>query len=520
MSVSKAELIYHQTGHTKNITKIVEIDDFIFTGDASGKICVWNNALSKEIACIYAHNSSIRTIEKIPFLPIFLTSAQEKVIKLWTINEKFRKIASFIAHAGNVLKVIGYEDHFFSIGGDNYLKKWQIQGNKVKLVRALKVENIENFFIISDMILLTTYDGLISLHNIEDFSLVKYLKFSEQKLIKAAKTAIHKYESLKKQTEFDLLQKLIRKNGLPVSGISELEELLLIVHYFGLISFWKLKKFKCYDAAFLHSNYITDIQKLDDAVVTCSLDFDIKIWDVKTQNVSKQIKLNYRPLAMLVSKNKNIIVGTEQGHIFVFNKDLIEVKHIKRIDKITSACLTPEHLLLGFESGVITLVSLNDLQPITSKKIHTKSIMYIYYYDGKLATVSKDNQIHFLNLDLKPIKSIGVPFKLEQVYGVSKYIVLSSNQILDMLNEKIIKGTVSAQTREKLEHTQLYEFKHSHGDAILTIFLDKIEKQASKEGKSVNGSDVIQTVTKLVKTKDFAQYERISSDVVINRSLL
>lgn len=516
MSVSKTELVYHQTGHTKNITKIVQIDGFIFTGDASGKICVWDKVLFKEIACIYAHNSSIRTIEKIPSLPIFLTSAQEKVIKLWAIDKKFKQIASFNAHAGNVFKVIGHKDYFFSIGTDNYLKKWEIKGNKVNLVRTLKVENIENFFIISDFILLTTSDGLISLHDIDSLALIKYLKFSEQKLVKAAKLAVRTYDSFKGHTEFDLLQKLIRKNGIPISSLLQLDEFFLIVHYFGLISFWKLKKLKCYDAAFLHSNYITEIQKMgDDTIVTCSLDFDVKIWDFNTHKALKQRKLKYRPLAMLISEDKNIVIGTEQGHIFVFNKNLEELKHIERITKITSACLTPKHLLFGFENGTITSVGLDNLQSIINKKLHNKAVSYIHYYNDKIATVGDDNKILLLNLNLEAVKSINVPFKLECVYGVNRYIVLSSNQLLDILNETIVKGTVSTQTKDELEYNRPYLFEYAHGDAILTVFLDRLKHIPSKEKNVSYSSDIVQAAAKLVKTS-VIKYKRISNDVIVD----
>lgn len=510
---NKTEIIYHQPGHLKGVTVIQEIDGKVFTGGGEGRICIWDEKLEKEIACIYAHKTSITDIQRISDTNYFVTTSQNLEIKLWSIKT-LELLQSKRAHSSTIIGAKPWNNYIISASRDQFLKKWKLKDNKLIEVDKVKIPDLERFFIADDIIITTHHDGLISIYGAEDLGFVKYLSVKPSAIIKAIKKATKNITEFQRRDPRYILQQFARINGIPVTICKTTEDSIVLGHVAGMVSIWDKNKLKINEIFFPHGKNITGLEIKKNIIYSSSMNSHLRKSDFGTKQLIAQNKIEYRPLSLSILSSKEVIVGLESGEIHLYDESLNLVKEKDNIVPVSSLCIMPKNVVVASRDGEITVLDINNLKQRNVIKLYEKSIQGIFYYENRLICIGDNSTIHILDSDINVLKTIELSEKPTKLHQVKRYIILTPKLVLDLQKDKIIKGEISKETENRVSETSLFQIDFSHGDSSIFINHDKLKNFDHSDKDSYYSEDIIKALRVLVDSQNKMQYTKINSDTV------
>jgi len=507
------EIIYHQPGHLKGVTVIQGIDDKIFTGGGEGRICIWDEKLEKEIACIYAHNTSITDIQRISDTDYFVTTSQDLEFKVWSLKT-LELLQSKRAHSSTIIGGKPWRSYIISAGRDQFLKKWELKENKLFEVDKIKIPDLERFFIADDIIITAHHDGLISIYRAEDLVFVKYLIIKPSAIIKAIKKASKDITEFQGRDSRYVLQQFARLNGIPVTTCKITEDNIILGHVAGMISVWDKHKLKNRKIVFLHGKNITGVEIKNKSIYSSSMSSQLRKSDLDTKQLIIQNKLGHRPLSLSLLPSNKVIVGLESGEILLYDESLNLVKKKDNVVPVSSLCIMPKNVVVNSRNGKITVLDINNLKQLNVKKLYDKSIQGIFYYENRLICVGDNSTIHILDLDMNILKTIELSKKPTKLHQVKRYIILSPNLVLDLQKDEIIKGEISKETENEVVETSLFQINFSHGDSSIFIDHNKLKTINHTDKDSYYPEEIIKALRVLVGSHNKRLYTKIHSDTI------
>ena len=510
------EILYHQPGHLRGVTRIIETDDYIFTGGEDGRVCVWDSNLDEEIGCLYAHNLVINDIQKL-FSKEFLVSVSSGLeLKFWSLKD-FSLVLSKKAHASTIVGSKPWKDFVISASRDQILKKWKFQDNKLIEEKRTKIPDLDRFFLCDDFIIIIDLHGLMTILSANDFSQIGYNTISKKKLIKAIRKAGRYIKDYENKDPYTILFNIARKYGIPATVCTKTEDFFILGHQFGLISIWQKENKKLSRILFLHSNHITGIEFQNNKLITTSLDSTISISDIETGEPFKSVKLASRPLSLKVSSRGLIIVGLESGDILILDSQLEIIRTIPKIIPISGSCVTPNFLAVAFDNGEIQLLNNDNLESSIKRKIHDKTPLSINYYKNRIITIGEDKLIHFLDEKLNVIKSISLSLTPTQPKQAKQYITINSNHVLDLNKDEIIKGEISKETENELRKAYFPKHVYQNGDLSIKFNIQQLTESQRKKLLEFYNEEILKSFENLVKANKNSKYSK-TSELTILRS--
>ena len=507
------EIIYHQPGHQKGVTVIQKIDDKIFTGSGEGRICIWSEELEEEIACIYAHNAAITDIQRISDTEYFVTTSQGLELKVWSLNT-LELQQSKRAHSSTIIGAKPWRRYILSASRDQFLKKWKLDENKLVEVDKIRISDLERFFIVDDIIITTHYDGLISIYRAEDFGCVKYLLVKPSAMIKAIKKASKGITEFHGKDPRYILHQFARLNGLPVTICMATEDSVILGHVAGMISIWDKQKLKKCEIVFPHSKNITGMEIKDNIIYSSSMSTHLRKSYFDTKKLIKQSKIEHRPLSLFLLPSKKVLVGLESGEIHLYDESLNFIKKKEKIVPVVSLCIMPRKVVVASRDGKITVLDINNLKQLKTKKLYKKSIQGIFYFENRLICIGDNSKIHILDSGMNVLKTIELSEKPIKLHQVRRYIILTPNLVLDLQKDEIIKGEISKETENEVAETSLFQIDFSHGDSSIFINHNKLKTIDQSDKDSYYSEEIIKALRVLVDSQDKMQHTRINSDTV------
>jgi len=507
------EIIYHQPGHIKGVTVIQAMDGKIFTGGGEGRICIWDEKIEKEIACIYAHKAAITDIQRISDTNYFVTTSQNLEIKLWSLKT-FELLQSKRAHSSTIIGAKPWRNYIVSASRDQFLKKWKLEDSKLIEVDKVKIPDLERFFIADDIIITTHHDGLISIYRAEDLGFVKYLFIKPSAIIKAIKRASKDITEFQGKDPRYILQQFARPNGIPVTICKTAEESIILGHVAGMITIWDKLKLKNTEIIFPHGKNITGVEIKNNSMYFSSMSSHLKKSDFSSKRLIVQIKTEHRPLSLSLLPSNKVIVGLESGEIHLYDESLNLVKKKSNIVPVSSLCIMPQNVVVASRDGEITVLNINNFKKLNAKKLYKKSIQGIFYYDNRLICIGDNSMIYILNSDLNVLKTIKLSEKPTKLHQVKRYIILTPNLVLDLQKDEIIKGEISKETENEVAETSLFQIDFSHGDSSIFIHHKKLDIIDYSDKYSYYPAEIIRALRILVDSQNKMQYSRINSDTV------
>lgn len=501
------EVLYHQPGHLKGVTRIEEIEDYIFTGGEDGRICIWDSNLNDEIGCLYAHNFSINDIQKLNEEEILVTASNDLELKLWSLKD-FSLIYSKKAHSSAIIGGKPWKNYVISASRDHMVKKWKFKDGKLIEEMRIKFPGMEKFFLCGDLIIITDQYGLMSILNAEDFSKIRYNTIDKKKLIRAIKKAGKYIKDFENQDSHTILFNMVRRYGIPSTVCTATDDYFILGHQFGLVSLWRRDNGKLFETLFLHSKHITGIEFLESKLITISLDSTVVLSDIETASPIKSVKLPSRPLSLKKSTNGLIIIGLESGEIVILNHQLEITKTLPKIVPISGSCITPDFLAIAFSNGEIQLLDNSNLKNVIKKKIHNKTPLSISYYKNRLITIGEEKQIYFLDKELNVTKTILLTVNPAQPKQAKHYITINSNHVLDLNKDEIIKGEISRETERELEDEFFPKHKYQNGDLSILIYKQSLEETENNKLLEFYDEGVLESLGKLVESSRNTKYSK------------
>jgi len=508
------EILYHQTGHTKGINVIQNFDGMIFTGGRDGRICIWDEELKEEIGCIYAHNSEITDIQRIQDSSYFVSTSQELELKLWSLD-KLALIKTIKAHSSTIIGAKPWRNYVISGGRDHILKKWRFEEEDLVEESKTKVPDMERFFISENYIIVSNHDGLLSVLNAENFSFVKYLNIENSRLIRSIKKANKYLKSFAKSDSHTLLFQMLRVNGIP-SMMGKIDgDNLILGHQFGLISFWNKQKNRLTDVFFTQNNHISGIELDNENLYSTSLDSSIVKFSLSSKTPILVKNIDQRPLSLLMNSSGSLIVGLETGDILLLDSNLETTNSQLSFNAISNICISPVNLVIATDNGIVSLLDLSKLEVSLSKKIHERSIIGLFYYENRLISIGEDKKVVIIDNELEIIKEFTLDAKPTNVRQTRHYISLTSNLVLDLKKDEIIKGEISKQTEKELMEFNLFKFKYTNGD--VSIFIDKemTERSNIELPNEHFTKEIRKAIEKLIRTNSNRRYYKKNHTTVM-----
>ncbi len=521
MNISNTDyttVLYHQPGHFKPVNTIREIGEYIFTGSQDGRVCIWDKKMEKELGCIYAHNAPIVDIQSTTDQQFLITSAQELVLKIWFMRN-FEFADSVKGHISTMLGAKAVDKYLISASKDLQLKKWEIVENKLKLIAKNRVISMDKFFIDKNRLFISSTEGDKIILDAENFKQVSTLFVSDTKVLRAIKKASKYVKEFAKQDPHALLFNISRRNGFPTLAFKAKSEFILLGHEFGFVSIWDRRTLKLIKAFFVHGKHITGIDKHEDYLFTTSLDSTIAKFDIHKQKLVKAVNLPNKPYSLLKTANDELIVGLENGDIILFNTNLEIKREHSGIKLITGADITPTKLILAFSSGEIHVLDNSNLKIVSSKKLHDKPILGVFYFDGNIITIGEDNKILVLNEDLEILKDIEFSKRKSDVRRVKHYIALTPNHVFDLRKNEIIKGEISSETDKELKSIEAFEISLIKGDILLKIQQDILRNEISADTKNYYSQEIIESLSVLSKAYEKSYYKQTSEYTILSNDI-
>jgi WD40 repeat protein len=503
------EILFHQPGHLKGVTRIMEIENYIFTGGEDGRICVWDSNLKEEIGCLYAHRLSINDIQKISKEEFLVTASSDLELKIWSLKD-FSLVLSKKAHASTIIGSKPWKEFVFSASRDQILKKWKFHDEKLIEEKRMKIPDLDKFFLCDDLIIIIDQHGLMSILKADDFSQIGNNVINKKRLVKAIRKAGKHIKDYENKDPYTVLFNIARRYGIPATTCTKSEEFFILGHQFGLVSIWRRSNHKLSRIFFLHSNHITGIELQENKLITTSLDSSITISNIETGEPLKSVKFSSRPLSLKLSSEAMIITGLESGDILILDFQLKIVRTLPKINSISGSCVTPDFLAVAFNNGEIQLLDNNNLESVVKKKIHDKTPLSISYYKNRIITIGEDKFIYFLDEKLNVTKTIPLSITPTQPKRAKQYIVINSNHVLDLNKDEIMKGEISKET--EIELKEVYFPKHIYQNGDLSIQFDKQNLTDSQKKKLLEfySEDVLLSFEKLAEANKKAKYKKKS----------
>ncbi|MCE7742502.1 MAG: hypothetical protein GOP50_08565 [Candidatus Heimdallarchaeota archaeon] len=514
-----SDVLYHQPGHLKPVNTIREIGDYIFTGSQDGRVCIWDKGMEKELGCIYAHNASIVDIQGTTDLQFLITSAQELVLKIWFMKD-FDLADSERCHISTILGAKAVENHIISASKDLQLKKWEIVENKLKLIAKNRIVSLDKYFADENRLYISSIEGDKIILDAGNFKQIATLFVSDNKVLRSIRKASKYVKEFVKKDPNALLFNISRRNGFLILSFKATSEFIILGHEFGFVSIWNKETLKLIKAFFVHGNHITGIDIHGDYLYSTSLDSTIVKFDIQKQKPIKVVKLTDKPYSLLKSSNNELIVGLGNGDIILFDTNLEIIRKHPGINLITGADITPKNVILAFNSGEIYAINNSNLALSSSKKLHDKPILGVFYYEGNIITVGNDNKILVLDEDLNITKSVEFTQRKSNVRRIRHYIVLTPNHVFDLRNKEVIKGEISSETEKELKDIEAFQVFLIKGDVLLKIQKKILSGEFSLETKNYYSQEILESLHVLAKASEKTHYKYTSEFTVLSDDII
>ncbi len=523
MTNSVSEIPFHQSGHNKTVSSITRIKDKIISAGADGRICIWSKDFDIEYATIYAHDSAITAVCWDKYHDILLTGAKDTTIKLWDLSS-YTLLGSKHAHISSIIQIAQTDEHIISAGMERILTKWDLKDNQLVKGRRRRVPEMENFFTEGRYLVTTNTQGLTTVYDVKDMSKIKHLFMRDSKIFRTIRSAKKTIDEFADKNTHDLFYKMVRFEGIPVYSCVFSDNFLILGHQFGLLSFWSLKKFKLKRALFIHSSHITGMKVFDNYLFSISMSKEISRYNINLRVIEKVTQLPTHPISLEIIDQDTIVVGMINGQIIILDHHFNIKKRVESFSSITSACLTPKGLIIGYETGHVSLFDYDSQQIIQKSKIHEKKIVGIGYYNDFLCTISEDGKLKLFRKFFEEEKTQILPILPSNVTNYGRYITLSHNYIFDGKSQLIMKGEVSEQTNEDHKRDLIHQFLVRNGDLILVID-DKKLTQYQQNREKIIKSDLYteKIISKLIQLKDkkgSLVYQKKHQFAIINTKII
>ena len=214
----------------------------------------------------------------------------------------------------------------------------------------------------------------------------------------------------------------------------------------------------------------------------------------------------------------NLLVGLESGNILLLDSNLEAIHSQSNFNAISKICISPHNLIIATNNGIVSLLDLSNLEISLSKQIHQRPIVGLFYYENRLISIGEDKKVFIIDSNLRIIKEFTLDSKPVNLRQTRHYISLTSNLILDLKKDEIIKGEISKQTEKELKEFNLFKFKYTNGD--VSIFIDKeiTEKRNIELLKEHFTEEIIDALEKMIHTKNKKNYYKKNPSTVMRIS--
>ena len=512
------EILYHQPGHLRSVNVIREIDGYIFTGGQDGRICIWDLDLEKELGCIFAHKSAITDIQKLESQDLILSTSLDLDLRAWSLAD-CSKIEKQKAHMSSIIGAKPQNEFIFSAGRDEQLRKWKIENGDFKLLAKTKILTMSQILSLDNQILISCQEGdkfILDLENLKD---KRKLFANDSKVIKAIKKASKYVGEFEDKDPHTILFQISRRNGFPAISSTVTNDKIILGHEFGFVSTWQKDTLKLYKVFFVHGKHITGIEILDNVLYTISLDSTISMFNIESHNHIKSIKLTSKPLSLLKTSKNTFVVGLETGELMVFDTQLEQIGLQEDIKLITGSAITSNNLALALNSGNIVLLNNENLEIVKRKKIHEENILGLFFYDNRLISIGGDKKVVILDSDLEIIKKIGFEHKITNPRQVKHYITLTSNHVLDLRKDEIIKGEISRETEDEIKRLKPLEFELVKGDIRIRINNNVLQEFKEEELDEMYKGKIRHSIRKLSEAQVNSFYKQKNEFFIISKKL-
>ncbi|MBY9000915.1 MAG: hypothetical protein KGD64_08385, partial [Candidatus Heimdallarchaeota archaeon] len=359
--------------------------------------------------------------------------------------------------------------------------------------------------------------GLISIYNATDLSFVKYLLIKTSTIVKAIKKASKNITEFQQEDAKFIVHRFARLNGFPAIVCKSTEESIIFGHIAGMITVWDKKKWKNEELIFTHGKNITGIEIVDNTIISTSMSSSIRKNDLFTKQLIAECKLDKRPLVIYTVSADKILIGLETGEIQIYDEKLNFVKRKERIVPVSDLCIMPKNIAVASRDGEISILDIKNMKLLKKVKHHKKSIQGVFYYNGRLITIGDNSTICFLDTELNELKRVELEEKPAKLHQVKKYIIITSNLVLDLQNDNVIKGEVSKETEDEIEETSLFRIDFSHGDSSIFVNHDRLKREINSDIGAHYPMEIINSIHNLIESQDNMQYKKINPYSVLRQ---
>jgi len=170
------------------------------------------------------------------------------------------------------------------------------------------------------------------------------------------------------------------------------------------IRIWSIKNNSCTNIFTQHSNWIRDLQFIDEnMVISGDEDGIFYIWDFNKIRIIKKIDLKSRIWGFAINHQKNIIYISTDNGIVIYNQDTDMLEPIKYINGVIRAInISKDYTLIAYtsESGIIHILSTQDNKPLYQLSGHNDFIWDMDFNNtsDKIISSSEDNTIKVWDL--------------------------------------------------------------------------------------------------------------------------
>lgn len=478
----------------KRITHFDFLDDLLVIGYENGAVQIH----SEEIISFRPHSRRVTKVTKIGDY-ILSSSADGSIILYDIIGGEVR-----VSYEGNDICVEGFfSDSKIVVGvcADNTLRIWDFEDKHIKSIHMFE-KPIKDVFAIEDEAVIFFKDGECIYYDLEDktsrpfnkFKKLRNIKIKESKVFLQNKSKLHIYEISRRD-------KIILKHQETLK-ISDRYADFDTTSNGGLVfatidNCWEyIEDEKVYSFGF-HRNEILGLEVCGEKVITFSKEC-IMFWMLDNKMIRRIGSIQIRNGRCICIWNDHVVVGGNEGFscYSILNYDLVREENIGPVSSVFSSTeeliIGKDNTILFYDSSYKILKTLDVENPISSIEISK---------DGSLLCVGLLNsKVHIYNMDGLCLKVV--------LYG---HALPVRSMKLSLDNSEIL--TCGADKTVKMWGTQFGECRKSFiGDSKSVEYLNK--------DLFMFASGRIQYFRRYEKLKEFKHHEsnlvKIRKDLMIS----
>ncbi|MFW9852298.1 MAG: hypothetical protein ACFFDS_05120, partial [Candidatus Thorarchaeota archaeon] len=112
--------------------------------------------------------------------------------------------------------------------------------------------------------------------------------------------------------------------------------------------------------------------------------------------------------------------------------------------------------------------------------------------------------------------NIKVTSKITNVSQTKQYITLTSNQVLDLNKDEIIRGEISKQTEREFNSLDIIKFQMTIGDLLIELNIDSQNTDSTTKFQEFYGKELLDTIKKITNSRIQTPYYKNSALSVVS----